>query len=113
MNIVLVCGGRDFRDRALLFDTLDQEDVDCIVHGGATGADQLAGEWAVARKRPEIIIPAQWKGYGLRAGPVRNGWMIRFVAVTHVIAFPGGRGTADMVKQARREFIHTTEIRRG
>lgn len=97
MNVFLVCGGRDFRNRQLLFDTLDSKEVSCIVHGGAEGADSLAGEWAVSRKVPEIVIMAQWKGYGNSAGVIRNQWMLKFTKVTHVIAFPGGRGTANMI----------------
>lgn len=100
--IALVCGGRDYRDEKEVFSMLDSLDIDAIVHGGADGADRLAGEWAISRMIPEIIVPAQWKGYGKSAGPVRNRWMIDFTKVDTVIAFPGGRGTANMVDLARQ-----------
>ena len=47
---VLVCGGREFRNRSFLFDVLDKfhaaTPFDLLIHGGARGADRLAGDWA-------------------------------------------------------------------
>lgn len=100
--IALVCGGRDYRNKANLFSFLDSLEIEAVIHGGADGADRLAGEWAIARKVPEIIVPAQWNGFGKSAGILRNQWMLKFTKVDTVIAFPGGRGTADMVKQATK-----------
>ena len=111
--ITLVCGGRDFKDRKLLFSTLDSMEIECVVHGGAVGADSLAGEWALARKVPEIIVPAQWNGYGKSAGPIRNGWMLKFTKVNHVVAFPGGRGTNDMILRTEKAGIQLTVISYG
>jgi len=112
-KVTLVCGGRDFRDRVLLFNTLDEMAISCIVHGGADGADKLAGEWAIARKVPEVIVPAQWDGYGKGAGPIRNGWMLEFVKVKHVVAFPGGRGTLNMIEQTEKARIQLTVVSYG
>lgn len=51
---VLVCGGRDFSDCRLMFDTLDSlakvENIDCIIEGDARGADRIAGAWAKRRR---------------------------------------------------------------
>lgn len=109
-NVVLVCGGRDFSDKHVLFETLDALEIDCIVHGGARGADSLAGEWALVHRIPMIIVPAQWDGYGKAAGPLRNGWMLRFTKVNHVVAFPGGHGTANMIRQTEQAGIRLTKI---
>jgi len=113
VNVVLVCGGRAFRDRRLLFSTLDNLTIDCLVHGGAEGADSLAGEWAISRKVPEIIVPAQWNGFGRPAGILRNGWMLKFTKVNHVVAFPGGRGTANMIQQAEKAGIQLMVVSYG
>ena len=109
-EIVLVCGGRGYRDYRRVCEVLDGMKIDCLVHGGATGADLLAGEWAVGNGKPFIVVPANWEYYGKRAGPVRNAWMLRYIKVTRVVAFPGGRGTANMVKLAREAGIPVTEI---
>ena len=110
--ISLVCGGRDFKDKDCVFSVLDGLSIDAVVHGGADGADRLAGEWAISRKVPEIIVPAQWKGYGKSAGPIRNQWMLDFTKVDTVIAFPGGRGTANMVNLAREAELMVIVIGR-
>lgn len=112
-RVTLVCGGRDFRDKDLLWRTLDSLAISCVVHGGADGADRLGGEWAIAHKVPEIIVPAQWDGYGKGAGPVRNGWMLKFTKVTRVVAFPGGRGTADMIRQAEKAGVSLVVVSYG
>lgn len=109
-EIVLVCGGRDYEDYTRLNGVLSGMNIDCIVHGGAGGADILAGEWAASRRKPAIVVSAQWKTYGKRAGPVRNAWMLKYINVTRVVAFPGGRGTAHMVNLAREAGIPVTEI---
>lgn len=98
---LLVCGGRDFTDRAGLFARLDQfveEDgrPDVVIHGGARGADRLAGEWAREHGIKELVFYAEWRRWGNAAGPIRNSMMISFGRPTHALVFPGGRGTADM-----------------
>jgi len=112
-KVTLVCGGRDFRDKDLLFRTLDDLHISCIVQGGADGADRLAGEWAIAHKIPEIIVPAQWGGFGKSAGILRNQWMLKFTKVEHVVAFPGGRGTLNMIQQSEKAGIQLTVISYG
>ena len=100
---LIVCGGRDFADRAFLFAALDavhrKRPVSLVIHGDAPGADRLAGTWAAARGIPVEAVPAQWKIYGRRAGPWRNFEMLQ-LKPDGVVAFPGGRGTADMISQA-------------
>lgn len=109
-EIVLVCGGRDYRDYTRIYEVLYGMEIDCIVHGDAHGVDRIAGQWAQAQGKPVIVIPAQWDYYGKYAGPVRNAWMLQYIKVTRVVAFPGGRGTANMVKLAREAGIPVTQI---
>jgi hypothetical protein len=103
MARVLVCGGRDFADRAMLrhhLDLLYRVGWSAVIHGGATGADTLAGEWAALRGIPVEVYPADWRRYGRMAGPMRNQRMLTDGAPDLVVAFPGGAGTADMVRRA-------------
>jgi hypothetical protein len=105
---LLVTGGRSFSNRTLLFATLDGLHADhvftTLIHGGASGADRLAGEWAASRGIPVDAYPAGWQRYGLAAGPIRNQRMIAEKPAM-VVTFPGGRGTADMAKRARQAGI--------
>lgn len=104
MKRVLVCGGRKFAERELAFAVLTQlhrdEPIECIIHGDQTGADTIAKEWALERGIPHRPFPAEWRRYGNAAGPIRNRQMITRGKPDLVIAFPGGEGTADMVRQA-------------
>lgn len=103
---ILICGGRNFKDYALFTSSMlyikqffEKDFV--VIQGMAQGADRMAMMWAFNQGIPLINMPANWTYYSHGAGPVRNGWMLRFGLPDLVIAFPGGEGTADMVKQAR------------
>ena len=100
---VLVCGGRDFSDCTLLMRTLDQVKPDIIVHGGARGADSMAGGYAKRRAIPCQVFPAEWNKHGKRAGYLRNQQMLDEGKPDLVVAFPGGPGTRMMVKIAREQ----------
>ena len=100
---VIVCGGRAYSDRARVFSALDrlhaEKGIDCVIHGACpTGADRWADEWAKERGVAVEPHPADWIRLGRWAGPCRNSEMID-AKPDGVVAFPGGRGTADMVRR--------------
>lgn len=102
----LVCGGRDFADDALVWMALERYEecvgkIDVLIHGGADGADKLAAAWGARSDHTRVLsFPANWRKYGKRAGPLRNQRMLDEGKPDIVIAFPGGKGTADMVRRA-------------
>lgn len=104
-------GGRDLTDQGLVYRALYDRPVTAVVHGRCrTGADTFASRWARDNGVPEILVPAQWDFYKKTAGPLRNGWMIEFIPIGVVLAFPGGPGTANMVKRARAAGLRVKEI---
>jgi hypothetical protein len=108
---VLVCGGRDFDDElAMLTELLKVADPrHVLVHGDAPGADRLAAKcWRQAGFADEPH-PAQWDKFGKAAGAIRNQEMLES-GIDLVLAFPGGRGTADMVRRARRAGVEVREV---
>lgn len=111
---VLVCGGREFTDWQKLSTELDamhaQTPFTCVIHGAAKGADEMAGAWAALRSIHVEPFPADWKTYRRAAGPIRNKRMLDEGKPELVISFPGGRGTANMVKQARAEGLTVREV---
>lgn len=113
---VLVCGGRDYSNREELFSVLDTahlaDPIGEVIHGAAAGADSLAGEWASARGIPARPFPADWNNHGRAAGPIRNLQMLTDGMPDLVIAFPGGRGTANMIKQAKAHGVPVVTIGR-
>ena len=106
---VLVTGGRDYNNAKHVSQTLDGIDaehrIDIIIEGGATGADRLADEWAIMRRRARIRCKADWNSHGNAAGPIRNQQMLDEFAPDLVVAFPGGRGTADMIRRAEKAGV--------
>lgn len=103
---VLICGGRDFKDLPFLDRTLDalhaKRPFSAVIHGGAHGADEMAHFWAGATGVAIEVYEADWKKHGRAAGPRRNQRMLDESKPDLIIAFPGGRGTSDMVKRARQ-----------
>lgn len=109
---VLVCGGRDFANGSKVFEVLDSMDnsIDCIIQGGAQGADAFAREWAKIRCRKLVTYFADWGTHKNAAGPIRNQFMLDDGCPELIVAFKGGKGTADMVKRAKDEGITVMEI---
>jgi predicted Rossmann-fold nucleotide-binding protein len=107
---ILVCGGRHYSDYKKVKAVLDEQPITTIVHGGASGADQLAHQYAREKTIPVVVYPADWKTHGRAAGPIRNKEMLDMEAPDIVIAFPGGSGTQNMVKQAQQRNIKVIEV---
>ena len=112
---ILVCGGRVYENKERLFDTLDMLDgkldgIDLVITGGAKGADTLAERWAESRGISIKVFEAKWKTYGRSAGPIRNGQMLIEGKPSLVVAFKGGKGTRDMITQAKKKGIMVMEV---
>lgn len=110
---VLVCGGRAYTDMRTVTTCLDGlvPKPTLIIQGGAFGADACASEWAYKRDVPERQFLADWKKHGRAAGPIRNQQMLDEGQPDLVIAFPGGTGTADMVRRAKFAGVRVIEVR--
>lgn len=126
-KIVLVTGGRAYRDRARVFAVLDEEKPDLLIHGAAStydpttretyGADYFADQWATERRVPCLRCPANWT-QGAAGGPIRNSGMVGIaieltatqVRAASCVAFPGGDGTADCTSKARRVGFPVREV---
>ncbi len=108
---VIVCGGRHYNDAANVAEILARylRAGDTLVVGDATGADELAREWAKKHGFKPEVHRANWRKYGKAAGPIRNGEMVARGADL-LIAFPGERGTANCVEQAHKHGIPTLAV---
>lgn len=102
---ILVCGGRDFDDRELVFQMLDLLLPVCVITGGAEGADKHAHAWATAMEIDRPRFYADWNEFGKAAGAIRNAQMLEDGNPDLVLAFPGGRGTADLARRARARGV--------
>lgn len=132
---VLVCGGRQYGDYEKVKAELDACASICatlrttlvVIEGGANGADALAARWC--RENPANVdhrqVKAEWedldvpgavirtrpdgKKYNAAAGGVRNQRMLLH-GPGLVLAFPGGKGTADMIRRAEAAGIQVRRI---
>ena len=101
MAKVVVTGGRDYDDFAMVSDVLDSLKIDMLYVGDADGADKLAREWAAITNTNCKEFKADWIKYGKPAGPIRNGVMLDEAGPDAiVIAFLGGPGTRNCTNQA-------------
>jgi len=112
---ILVCGGRDYSNYSELSQELDRLDkafsIKAVVQGAARGADTLAGQWAIERGKEHFPTPADWTTFGRSAGPIRNAKMLSdHPDISLVVAFPGGRGTENMITQARAKNIDVLKV---
>ena len=112
---VLVCGGREYRDVEHVKKTLSEihrlKPITCIIEGGARGVDNYAAQWGDEHNLGRLTFYADWAQHGKAAGPIRNQAMLDEGKPVLVIAFPGGRGTADMVRRARKAKIEVILIK--
>lgn len=99
----IIAGGRDFvptNDDWSILDTLkDSIPITEVISGHAKGADSFGEAWADRNEIPLKIFLPDWDKYGKRAGFLRNIEMAK--EADALVAFPGGRGTAMMLKIAQ------------
>lgn len=109
---LLVCGSREFTNAALMrswFKAL-LHPGDVVIHGGARGADVMAGTLAIEFLMNMEVYLADWKRHGRKAGPIRNTLMLREGKPDCVLAFPGrGPGTRDMMDKALRAGLRVID----
>lgn len=120
---ILVCGGRDFTDKNILYAALDRLldlpasglrilHTDMIIAGAARGADTLAADYAKHRGLRLKEYPADWKKHGKRAGYLRNKQMLDEAQPHKVLAFPGGKGTQMMIDLALKAGVPVIQVGR-
>ena len=116
--VVLVCGGRAYKDDEYLFAKLEEllaaRSINCLVHGGATGADSLAGAFAKQKGWNVKVFYADWVKDGRAAGPKRNVRMLKEGKPDLILGFPTygdeNKGTQHMLRIGREAGVETIEV---
>lgn len=113
--VLLVTGSRHYPYGERVWGALEKlraerPGMSLLVGDCPTGVDRMALEWARERGVPHHVEVADWNafppGHPARrgAGPRRNEVMAKRKPDL-VLAFPGGAGTADMLRRARRRKL--------
>jgi hypothetical protein len=112
---VIVCGGReptpDICDAVWNWVMENCSQGDVVIHGACRGVDEQA--MIAAQTLPgvkHLPFEADWRRHGRAAGPIRNSRMLEEGKPDFVVAFPGGRGTANMVKQAEAAGVPVRKV---
>jgi len=122
--VIVAGGGRDLlwlpaQIATVLLARTSGQLVHGLLHGGARGADRAIGRAAFQLGWSVEVLPADWRRHGRAAGPIRNRELLE-LAISRaealssaaapvsvlVVAFPGGAGTASLVRDARRLAAH-------
>jgi hypothetical protein len=131
MTRIGVTGGRDFGDWNLVARVITALPDGVLVHGAASGADDLCAKWWTRMLGREAEPhPADWirdcdescthrkqevsagTNYCPAAGPLRNQAMVDS-GLDVLVVFPGGRGTADMTRRARAAGVRILDAESG
>lgn len=110
---VLISGDRNWTDHETIRSwlvKLQDWGYDTVIHGGARGADRIAGEEAKKMGFTVVEVKAEWGRYGKHggAGPVRNRKMLdmkpNLVVGFHPDIFTS-KGTYNCLTEAQRRGI--------
>lgn len=101
-----IIGSRSFHNFQLMQEEFikkyDPKDVECIISGGASGADKMAEKLAAEYKIPTKIFRANWSMFGKQAGFLRNHDIIS--NADEILVFmvkEGSRGTQHSISIAK------------
>ena len=127
MRRVLITGSRQWVDGQAIFNDLDAEyDASggprgeglTVVHGGAAGADHLAGKWVEYRREAGFlnihaeVHLANWDLHGRKAGVLRNLEMIGArVDICLAYIYDNSRGATHCSTAAHQAGIETRVTR--
>lgn len=104
---LIIAGGRDYRlteeDYSLLDEIHRVRGVTEVVCGMCSGADMDGYAWAVKNSIYVAKFYPDWDKYGKASGPIRNREMAEYGEA--LIAFKGGKGTANMISEARKRGL--------
>ena len=131
---VIIAGSRAIKGQ-LAYDLIEEAvdetgwRITEVVSGDAEGVDQVGVEWAKKNKLDYVIMPANWKLHGKRAGYLRNqkmAWYVR--SASRILELQGkevpdkwrcgliaiwngtSRGTAHMIDLAREMNLEVIVI---
>lgn len=110
---VIIAGSRKVKDYDFVARQIKDSgfEITTILAGGCKGVDELAVRYAEENNIPYEPFNADWKKYGVHAGPIRNEEMARHADALIAIPYKDSKGTNNMINIAKKKFekIHVAE----
>jgi hypothetical protein len=107
---ILICGPTDFADWDTVKTLLRGYRPSILLHGHATGVDQLASLYAQLFGVDEMRFPAQWRMHGIAAATIRNEQMFTYGRPDLVLIFPGSAHGQDLQRRAHSARVPVRTI---
>jgi hypothetical protein len=117
VRVAIICGTREYltpKQQLLVKEYV--RDLNLLIVGDATGVDDAALTAASNLDIPYDCYKADWSR-GPKGGPERNIRMAEYLLFlkekgydARVIAFPGGKGTASMKREAKKRGLPVFEV---
>lgn len=103
----IIAGSRDVTSLDLVRNAVKDSGftITEVVSGKAKGVDTLGEEIAKELGVPVAEFPADWKGLGRKAGPLRNIQMGDYADALVAVRLNNSRGTTHMIDYARKRGL--------
>lgn len=112
---VIVCGSRHWNDRKKIADRLFElpPHATTIVHGGARGADRIAGQEAEKLGLLVEVHKPDYERWSKKYAPIERNQRMADLGADLCIAFwkDGSSGTRDMIERAKERGIPVEVVR--
>ncbi|NKC11748.1 MAG: DUF2493 domain-containing protein [Gammaproteobacteria bacterium] len=112
-TLVAVTGGKHVTDANAVFARLDKmlakyRDM-VLVHGGGSGVEKLAAQWAERNGVHQVVCKPDWNRHGRAAPFRRNGELLNLMPKGTVV-FPGSGITDNLVEKAMQLGIPVQKV---
>lgn len=105
---LLVCGGRHFDDAVLVEAELTAfhaaTPISVVIHGGLPCIGMPVESWARRNKVHVVRYPANFS-LGKSGDSLRDAFMLGDSRADMLLIFPGGRRTAELLREAERKQV--------
>jgi YspA, cpYpsA-related SLOG family len=113
---LIICGGRHFRDMALVERELTRinaaRPIDVLVHGGSAGIGMPVEAWGQEHDVHIVRYPP-CRTPGRNSDARRDMFMLSDGRPDAMLAFPGGRRTKALVQMAEAQGIPVISVESG
>jgi YspA, cpYpsA-related SLOG family len=114
---ILICASQHYDDRQTVYSVLEllnlAHEIEAVIHGDETIADEIASQWALDNDIEVIKFPAGWRGHRKKAKTIANAAMLRFGKPDLVVVFSVGPKSREVIDLAARAGLPIRYFQHG